>query len=48
MQPAPVAVARYNPQTGSYMAPDGHLYAQSNLAAPAEPKSWTDLVMTSG
>ena len=45
-QPAPVAIARYNPETGAYLAPDGHLYAQSNLVATA-PKSWTDLVMTS-
>ncbi|QEN15316.1 MCE family protein [Mycolicibacterium sp. ELW1] len=48
VQQAPVAIARYNPQTGSYMAPDGHLYAQSNLVATTAPKSWTDLVMTTG
>jgi phospholipid/cholesterol/gamma-HCH transport system substrate-binding protein len=39
-----VAVAHYNPRTGSYMASDGHLYRQSNLA-PAAPKAWTDLVL---
>jgi hypothetical protein len=41
---ASVAVARYNPRTGAYMAADGHLYRQSNLAAAA-PKAWTDLVL---
>jgi hypothetical protein len=39
-----VAVARYNPRTGAYMASDGHLYHQSNLVAAA-PKAWTDLVL---
>jgi virulence factor Mce-like protein len=39
-----VAVARYNPRTGAYMASDGHLYHQSNLTATA-PKAWTDLVL---
>ncbi len=41
---APVAVAHYNPRTGAYMASDGHLYRQSNLA-PTGPKAWTDLVL---
>jgi phospholipid/cholesterol/gamma-HCH transport system substrate-binding protein len=41
---ASVAVAQYNPRTGAYMATDGHLYRQSNLAAAA-PKAWTDLVL---
>jgi hypothetical protein len=41
---ASVAVAQYNPRTGAYMAADGHLYRQSNLAAVA-PKAWTDLVL---
>jgi hypothetical protein len=38
------AVAHYNPRTGAYMAADGHLYRQSNLATAA-PKAWTDLVL---
>lgn len=41
---ASVAVAQYNPRTGAYMATDGHLYHQSNLAS-AGPKAWTDLVL---
>jgi virulence factor Mce-like protein len=39
-----VAVAGYNPRTGAYMASDGHLYHQSNLAATA-PRAWTDLIL---
>jgi phospholipid/cholesterol/gamma-HCH transport system substrate-binding protein len=39
-----VAVARYNPRTGAYMASDGRLYRQSNLV-PGAPKTWTDLVL---
>jgi phospholipid/cholesterol/gamma-HCH transport system substrate-binding protein len=41
---ASAAVAQYNPRTGAYMAADGHLYRQSNLATAA-PKAWTDLVL---
>jgi hypothetical protein len=37
-----VAVAHYDPQTGRYAAPDGHVYAQTDLVAPA--KTWQDLV----
>jgi phospholipid/cholesterol/gamma-HCH transport system substrate-binding protein len=44
-EPTPaVAFAEYNRRTGSYMAPDGHLYVQSDLAA-SPPKQWTDLVL---
>ena len=39
-----VEFAQYNPHTGAYMAPDGNLYRQSNLATVAAPKSWTDLM----
>jgi hypothetical protein len=39
-----VAVAQYNPQTGAYMASDGHLYHQSNVTAAKAPASWTDLM----
>jgi virulence factor Mce-like protein len=39
-----VATAQYNPQTGAYMAPDGHLYHQSNLVTSKTPTSWTDLM----
>lgn len=39
-----VATAKYNPRTGEYMGPDGHLYRQLNLAS--QPKSWQDLMPT--
>jgi hypothetical protein len=39
-----VAVAQYNPQTGAYMAADGHLYHQANVTAGKAPNSWTDLM----
>ncbi len=44
---APVAVARYDPQTGHYLAPDGRLYQQSDLVAGARAKSWKDMMMPS-
>jgi hypothetical protein len=37
-----VAFATYNPQTGQYAAPDGSVYSQTNLVAPAQ--SWEDLM----
>jgi phospholipid/cholesterol/gamma-HCH transport system substrate-binding protein len=42
-----VAVAQYDPRTGRYVGPDGHLYQQSDLVAPRTPKTWKDLVFTS-
>jgi hypothetical protein len=46
-RPGPsVAVTQYDPGTGQYVAPNGQLYAQSNLAATGVPKTWKDLVLT--
>jgi phospholipid/cholesterol/gamma-HCH transport system substrate-binding protein len=46
-RPAPsVAVAPYDPRTGSYVAPDGKLYQQSDLATSTAPKKWQDLFPT--
>lgn len=39
-----VATAQYNPRTGAYMASDGRLYHQSNVATATAPTSWTDLM----
>lgn len=39
-----VAVVKYDPRTGAYMGPDGHMYAQTDLASTAHQRSWTDLV----
>jgi len=32
--------AQYDPHTGEYMAPDGQLYRQADLATGAAPKTW--------
>ncbi len=46
-RPGPsVAVAEYDPQTGSYVGPDGKLYRQSNLVRSAKPKTWEDMLPT--
>jgi phospholipid/cholesterol/gamma-HCH transport system substrate-binding protein len=42
-----VSVIPYNPQTGTYMGPDGRAYRQLDLANSGAPKSWTDLVYRS-
>ncbi len=39
-----LAVAHYDPRTGEYMTPDGHLEQQKNLASGGAPKSWKDLL----
>ena len=44
-----VALAQYDPHTGGYIAPDGEIYRQSDLVAPASPaksKSWKDMFAT--
>jgi virulence factor Mce-like protein len=41
-----VAVAPYDPRTGRYVAPDGKLYQQSDLATATTPKTWQDLFPT--
>lgn len=46
-KPSPsVAVAEYDPRTGSYVAPDGKVYRQSNLAEKGTPKTWKDMFPT--
>jgi phospholipid/cholesterol/gamma-HCH transport system substrate-binding protein len=37
-----VAMAHYDPRTGQYATPDGHVYRQTDLVDP--PKTWQDLV----
>ena len=46
--PPPVAVAQYDPATGSYVGPDGKQYTQSNLARGGEPHKWQDLLVPAG
>jgi phospholipid/cholesterol/gamma-HCH transport system substrate-binding protein len=49
-QPGPsVAIAQYDPHTGSYVAPDGQVYRQSDLVKPTTPKApktWKDMFAT--
>lgn len=42
----PIAAAQYDPATGIYMGPDGHLHAQSDLSqtAPKE-RTWQSMLM---
>jgi phospholipid/cholesterol/gamma-HCH transport system substrate-binding protein len=43
--PPPVAVAEYDPATGTYVGPDGRVYTQSNLAQPAqEEQTWQTML----
>jgi phospholipid/cholesterol/gamma-HCH transport system substrate-binding protein len=46
-RPVPsLAVAQYDPRTGRYLAADGKLYQQSDLAHAVAPKKWQDLLPT--
>ena len=46
-QPGPsVAVAQYDPHSGSYVAPDGQVYRQSDLVPTKAPKTWKDMFAT--
>jgi phospholipid/cholesterol/gamma-HCH transport system substrate-binding protein len=42
-----VAITHYDPRTGSYLGPDGHMYRESDLVSSSDhkPKSWKDLVL---
>jgi phospholipid/cholesterol/gamma-HCH transport system substrate-binding protein len=40
-----VAIARYDPRTGEYVAPDGQFYRQSDLAAHGANRTWKDMVL---
>jgi phospholipid/cholesterol/gamma-HCH transport system substrate-binding protein len=41
-----VAIAQYNPKTGQYATPDGHVFSQSDLVAPGQPKTWQQMLPT--
>jgi phospholipid/cholesterol/gamma-HCH transport system substrate-binding protein len=44
--PAPIAVAEYDPATGTYMGPDGHTYTQADLATKAnQEKTWQAMLV---
>lgn len=42
--PPPVAVAQYDPSSGSYIGPDGQQYTQSNLGPNGGPRTWQEMV----
>ncbi len=42
----PIAAAEYDPATGTYVGPDGHVYTQSNLARNAkEEQTWETMLL---
>jgi phospholipid/cholesterol/gamma-HCH transport system substrate-binding protein len=44
--PPPIATAAYDPGTGTYVGPDGHVYAQANLARGAEQgQTWQTMLL---
>ena len=44
--PPPLATANYDPATGTYIAPDGRQYTQSNLAGNGpQQQSWQDMLL---
>ena len=43
-RPGPsVALAQYDPHTGTYVTPDGQVYRQSDLVKTKAPKTWKDM-----
>jgi phospholipid/cholesterol/gamma-HCH transport system substrate-binding protein len=44
--PPPIAVAEYDPATGTYFGPDGKEYRQTDLARPSgEERTWQQMLM---
>lgn len=43
-----VAVLHYDPGTGRYVAPDGQMFRQSDLVGAKAPRTWKDMLVTSG
>lgn len=47
VRPGPsVAIAQYDPHTGTYITPDGHAFRQSDLVKAKGPKTWKDMFPT--
>ncbi len=42
--PPPVAVAPYDPATGAYVGPDGHVYTQADLGPAKENQTWQSML----
>ena len=48
-QPAPIAIAQYDPSSGTYIGPDGRTYRQTDLARDADHnRSWQDMLLPKG
>jgi phospholipid/cholesterol/gamma-HCH transport system substrate-binding protein len=46
LPPTPLAVAEYDPATGTYIGPDGKTYTQANLARGAnQHQTWQDMLL---
>jgi virulence factor Mce-like protein len=45
---ASVAILRYDPRTGRYVAPNGQLYRQSDLVPSKASKTWKDMLISTG
>jgi phospholipid/cholesterol/gamma-HCH transport system substrate-binding protein len=44
--PPPIAIAQYDPNTGTYVGPDGRSYRQTDLARDADQhQSWQDMML---
>jgi phospholipid/cholesterol/gamma-HCH transport system substrate-binding protein len=41
----PMAAARYDPATGTYVGPDGRVYTQSNLANTEQEHTWQSMLL---
>lgn len=41
----PIATATYDPATGTYLAPDGKVYTQADLARNAKEQTWQDMLI---
>ncbi len=47
--PVPIPAAGYDPATGTYLAPDGQQYTQSDLRTDAgKPRTWQDMLLSTG
>jgi phospholipid/cholesterol/gamma-HCH transport system substrate-binding protein len=46
--PPPVAVAQYDPATGTYVGPDGQLHTQADLARGDRPQTWQSMLAPPG
>lgn len=42
--PTPIAVAPYDPETGTYVGPDGKVYTRSDLAQSAPEQTWQTML----